>query len=184
MPIIKRYANRKLYDTEAKKYISLESIAEMIRQGSDVQVVDNVTGNDITALTLSQIILEQEKKRDGFVPRPILTTLVEAGGRSIGYLHEKLEPHFKHLGEMEVDEKIERRIQDLIQRGEIAEEAGLKLLAQLREKAISWSSALPTDDTLLQILVEKKLPKRYEFQGLIDQIDSLSEKLDRFGPDE
>ena len=67
MRIIKRYSNRKLYDTAAKEYITLEAIADLIRAGEEIQVVDNVTEEDLTALTLSQIILEQEKKKKGFV---------------------------------------------------------------------------------------------------------------------
>ena len=61
--IIKRYPNRKLYDTEAKQYITLEGIASVIRSGQEVQVIDHVTWEDLTALTLSQIILEQEKRQ-------------------------------------------------------------------------------------------------------------------------
>lgn len=60
--IIKRYENRKLYDTESCKYISLEEIASLIRQGIDVQVVDNVTDADITTQTLTQVIFEEGKK--------------------------------------------------------------------------------------------------------------------------
>ena len=61
--IIKRYPNRKLYNTDTKTYITLDAIAALIRKGQSVQVVDNATGDDLTALTLSQIIFEQEKKR-------------------------------------------------------------------------------------------------------------------------
>ncbi|MGD8735253.1 MAG: polyhydroxyalkanoate synthesis regulator DNA-binding domain-containing protein, partial [Anaerolineae bacterium] len=55
MTRIKRYPNRKLYDTEAKQYITLEGIAALIRQGNEVQVIDHATGEDLTALTLTQI---------------------------------------------------------------------------------------------------------------------------------
>ena len=65
MPIIKRYPNRKLYDTEAKRYVTLETITQMIHEGQEVQVVDHETGEDLTNLTLSQIIFEQEKKGGG-----------------------------------------------------------------------------------------------------------------------
>ena len=53
MPTIKRYPNRKLYDTEAKRYVTLDSIALMIQHGRDVQVIDHETGEDLTNLTLS-----------------------------------------------------------------------------------------------------------------------------------
>ena len=68
MPVIKRYPNRKLYDTTAKQYVSLEGIADLVRQGAEVQVVDHATGEDLTTLTLTQIIVEQERLQSGFLP--------------------------------------------------------------------------------------------------------------------
>jgi polyhydroxyalkanoate synthesis repressor PhaR len=62
--LIKRYPNRKLYDTAAKQYVSLDIIAGRIRQGDDVQVVDNVTGDDVTVLILAQIVAGQERRQD------------------------------------------------------------------------------------------------------------------------
>ncbi len=80
MPVIKRYPNRKLYDTQAKQYITLDRIAELIREGSEIQVIDHASGEDITALTLSQVILEQEKRQSGFLPHALLSNLIQAGG--------------------------------------------------------------------------------------------------------
>lgn len=58
---IKRYENRKMYDTEKGRYISLKGIAKLIRSGEDVKVIDNTSGEDLTAQTLTQIILEEGK---------------------------------------------------------------------------------------------------------------------------
>jgi polyhydroxyalkanoate synthesis repressor PhaR len=58
---IKRYANRKLYDTRESRYVTLEHIAAMVRAGDDVRVVDNTTQSDLTTATLAQIIFEEEK---------------------------------------------------------------------------------------------------------------------------
>jgi polyhydroxyalkanoate synthesis repressor PhaR len=82
MVIIKRYPNRKLYDSEAKKYITLEGVAELIRSGQEVQILDHTTGEDLTAVTFTQIIFEQEKKSGGFLPRSVLTGLVQASAAS------------------------------------------------------------------------------------------------------
>jgi polyhydroxyalkanoate synthesis repressor PhaR len=60
--IIKRYTNRKLYDTVESRYVTLDEIAEMIRGGAEVKVIDNRTREDLTSITLAQIIFEQEKK--------------------------------------------------------------------------------------------------------------------------
>jgi len=59
---IKRYANRKLYDTRDSRYVTLDHIAAMVRAGDDVRVVDNTTRGDLTTATLAQIIFEEEKK--------------------------------------------------------------------------------------------------------------------------
>jgi polyhydroxyalkanoate synthesis repressor PhaR len=60
--IIKRYTNRKLYDTVESRYVTLDEIASMIRAGAEVKVIDNRTREDLTSITLAQIIFEQEKK--------------------------------------------------------------------------------------------------------------------------
>ena len=86
MLIIKRYPNRKLYDTEAKKYITLDGISDLIRDGQEIQVLDHASGEDLTAVILTQIIFEQEKKNSGFLPRSVLRGLVQAGGDTIGSL--------------------------------------------------------------------------------------------------
>ena len=90
MPIIKRYPNRKLYDTEAKRYVTLEAITQMIHEGQEVQVVDHETGEDLTNLTLSQIIFEQEKRGAGLLPRVLLTNLVRAGGDTLEQMRRTL----------------------------------------------------------------------------------------------
>jgi len=77
--IIKRYQNRKLYDTSAKRYITLDGIADLIRLGNGVQIIDNVTEEDLTNVTLMQIITEKEKKKSGFLPLSILVSLIQAG---------------------------------------------------------------------------------------------------------
>ncbi len=61
--VIKRYTNRKLYDTVESRYVTLDEIAQMIKGGAEVKVLDNRTKEDLTSVTLAQIIFEEEKKR-------------------------------------------------------------------------------------------------------------------------
>jgi len=56
--VIKRYSNRKLYDTQESRYVTLEELEEMIRAGKELQVLDAATGEDLTSVTLAQILLE------------------------------------------------------------------------------------------------------------------------------
>jgi uncharacterized ubiquitin-like protein YukD len=60
--LIKKYANRKLYDTRASRYVTLDDIAQLLREGHDIKVVDRDNGRDLTQVTLSQIVLSEEKR--------------------------------------------------------------------------------------------------------------------------
>ena len=81
--VIKRYGNRKLYDVQASEYVSLEQVAAIIRGGETVEVLDNVTGEDITAQTLTQIVLEEGKRGRGVLGTELLHDLLRRGGRVI-----------------------------------------------------------------------------------------------------
>ncbi|HEX6746455.1 MAG TPA: polyhydroxyalkanoate synthesis regulator DNA-binding domain-containing protein [Longimicrobium sp.] len=81
--VIKRYGNRKLYDVQASEYVSLEQIAAIIRGGETVEVVDNVTGEDITAQTLTQVVLEEGKRGRGLLGSDLLHDLLRKSGKAI-----------------------------------------------------------------------------------------------------
>lgn len=176
MRVIKRYSNRKLYDTATKQYITLDQIAELVRQSKDLQVIDNDTGDDLTTLTLTQIILEQEKKNKEFLPRSVLSALVEAGGKPLSTLRQHLETPLDFL--RQVDEEIERRIHLLIQRGEIAEEHGRKIRDQLLQNSPKFGSAYKSDDEeITRIIQSHDVPTKEDIQQLHKKIDILSEKI-------
>ena len=80
--IIKRYANRKLYDTQHSRYVTLEQISEMIRLGDDVKIIDNKTKEDLTSVTLAQIIFEEEKKQRSFLSLQTMRDIIQNGGES------------------------------------------------------------------------------------------------------
>lgn len=88
--LIKRYENRKLYDTEASAYVSLSDIADLVRQGETVQVIDNVTGDDLTAQTLTQIILEEGKQGKHVLPTDLLHDLLRRSGEMVDTSLERL----------------------------------------------------------------------------------------------
>jgi polyhydroxyalkanoate synthesis repressor PhaR len=84
--VIKRYANRKLYDTQHSRYVTLDQIAEMIRGGDDVKIIDNKTKEDLTSVTLAQIIFEEEKRQKSFLPLQAMRNIIQSGGESITQL--------------------------------------------------------------------------------------------------
>jgi polyhydroxyalkanoate synthesis repressor PhaR len=76
--IIKRYSNRKLYDTKDSRYVTLLQIAEMVRAGEEVQIIDNNTKDDLTEITLAQIIYEEQKAHTKNVPLQTLKELIHS----------------------------------------------------------------------------------------------------------
>ncbi|MFP4228460.1 MAG: polyhydroxyalkanoate synthesis regulator DNA-binding domain-containing protein [Salinivenus sp.] len=80
---IKRYDNRKLYDTKASEYVSLADIASLVREGETVEVVDNGTGEDLTAQTLTQIILEEGRSGRQVIPSDLLHQLLRRSGEAL-----------------------------------------------------------------------------------------------------
>ena len=78
--LIKRYGSRKLYDTEESRYVSLEELGGWIRDGQEIRVVDNATSDDVTAQTLTQVILEESRRGTAQPPSEILHALIRQGG--------------------------------------------------------------------------------------------------------
>ena len=77
--MIKRYGSRKLYDTEESRYVSLEEIGVWVRQGQEIKVIDNQTSDDVTAQTLTQVILEGGRKGTSFPPSELLHEVIRRG---------------------------------------------------------------------------------------------------------
>jgi len=89
--IIKRYQNRKLYDTHESSYVTLDEIAKMIRNGEEIRVIDNKTKNDITAATLTQLLYESERKAKTQPSVNLLKTIIRSGDGSFsGFIQDKL----------------------------------------------------------------------------------------------
>ncbi len=100
MILIKRYPNRKLYNTATKQYITLDGLAGIIRDGEEIQVIDHVSGEDMTSVTFTQVILEQERKRTGFLINYPLADLIRSGSDHLTALQRGLfSPDFEsHYG--------------------------------------------------------------------------------------
>ncbi|OGQ44861.1 MAG: hypothetical protein A3H42_02535 [Deltaproteobacteria bacterium RIFCSPLOWO2_02_FULL_46_8] len=81
--IIKRYQNRKLYDTQDSCYVTLEDIRDMIKQGDDIQIIDNASKEDLTSVTFAQIIFEEEKKQKGILPLNTFRQIIASGGEAL-----------------------------------------------------------------------------------------------------
>lgn len=80
---IKRYSNRKLYDTSQSCYVTLEEIADFVKEGEEVRIIDNNSKEDLTAVTLAQIVFDSEKRRKPILPLSTLRTIIQSGGELI-----------------------------------------------------------------------------------------------------
>jgi polyhydroxyalkanoate synthesis repressor PhaR len=117
--VIKRYTNRKLYDTVESRYVTLDEIAAMIKDGVEVQIVDNRTKEDLTSVTLAQIIFEEEKKKNQ-MPLAVLREIIRHPGESIsGFIQKEVTPRVASIRE-----EAESRLDKLLRREGKASEEG------------------------------------------------------------
>src|SRR4051812_2188329 len=135
--VIKRYTNRKLYDTVESRYVTLDEIAQMIKGGAEVKIIDNRSKEDLTSVTLAQIIFEEEKKRSQ-MPLGVLREIIRHGGEAVaGFYQEKAGTLAGKLGELKnktdtLREDIEQRVRGVFKKGE----EGAKDAVQVGEKAV------------------------------------------------
>ena len=87
--ILKKYSNRRLYDTRNSCYVTLEDVAGMIRSGQQVQILDVGTKEDVTAFILTQIILEAAKRKNSLLPVPVLHLIICYGDNALGEFFDK-----------------------------------------------------------------------------------------------
>ena len=166
--LIKRYANRKLYNTQTSRYITLKGIAELIEKNEDVQVIDNETGEDITSVALSQILVDSERTSRS-VPGSLLSDLIHRGGDALyGALR-------KSVGDAsESIEDFQRNVRRVIQSGE-HEEGRLG----------DWIAfGKPDVDKMVQSAVERvfrvlDLPRRSDIEALNENLGTVAEAIDR-----
>jgi polyhydroxyalkanoate synthesis repressor PhaR len=133
--IIKRYANRKLYDTEHSRYVTLDQISEMIRNGDDVKIVDNKTKEDLTTVTLAQIIFEEEKKQRSFLPLAAMRNIIQSGGEWFAEAQRRVQSILPGLPGKRKDDAPEEDPAAVTEPSEPADENALKKrsLDSLRE---------------------------------------------------
>ena len=160
--LIKRYANRKLYNTATSRYITLKGIAELIEAGETVRVIDNESGEDITSVTLSQILVDTERSSRR-VPGTVLSDLIQRSGDALySALKRGVGPASEGFDELQ------RNVRRLLGR-----EGG-------RREWIAFAS--PDLDRMVQRAVSKvlhalDLPTRRDLEALEQRIDRLSELL-------
>jgi polyhydroxyalkanoate synthesis repressor PhaR len=173
--IIKRYTNRKLYDTVESRYVTLDEIAEMIKQGAEVKIVDNRSKDDLTSITLAQIIFEEEKKQNQ-MPLAVLREIIRRPGAVVsGFIEREVTPRVASIRE-----EAESRIAGLLGR-----EAGAD--GTLRDDILRVSQRTLEDwqhkvDDRVKSAVEGVLGTLpalgHDLQSLTRRLEELEKRLD------
>lgn len=177
MRTIKRYPNRKLYDLERKRYVTLDDISVMIQDGEDIQVIDHETGEDLTSITLSQIIFEREKKQSGFLPKSILTALIRTSTVPLDYFKKSVSTSINALHLLE--EEIDHRIDALVAKGELAADEAERLRKELYGGAAETAKGLLPDIKLDAALSKLNVPTHEDIKALESQVEKLMSSVDR-----
>ncbi|MDP9001012.1 MAG: polyhydroxyalkanoate synthesis regulator DNA-binding domain-containing protein [Myxococcota bacterium] len=167
--IIKRYSNRKLYDTKDSRYVTLLQIAEMVRSGEEVQIIDNNTKDDLTEITLAQIIYEEQKAHSRSVPLQTLKELIHT--RTEKVLENLREGPIGRLipggvGAKGGEEKVEMTQKDKPTLVDQAKEKLEEMQHQLDERI---RAILPTFRPLQQL--------QQEVRRLNERLDAIERKL-------
>ena len=104
--VLKKYANRRLYDTEKRAFVSLSQVAELVKQGREIEISDDKTGEDVTAFILTQVVLEEVKKKSLLLPVPLLSLMIRYGDSVLSeffdnYLEQILKNYLAHKSAMD-----------------------------------------------------------------------------------
>lgn len=168
---IKKYANRRLYDTESSAYITLDRLAEMVREGREFEVVDAKTGEDITRQVLTQIIVDEEARGSTMLPVNFLKQLIGLYGNSMqGMVPQYLE------AAMDAFQRNQTAFQDAF---------GGKMFADIAKRNMQMfegaSRAFSGGPNKTKEEKQPSSPEESELDQLKAELSALRDKVDRLG---
>jgi polyhydroxyalkanoate synthesis repressor PhaR len=167
MKLIKRYSNRKLYDTERSSYVTLEEISQMVRDGSELRIVDNKSGEDITSVTLAQIVFEQEKKDKRTLPMQALRDMIRSPSDFISRLS-------RDVTDMREDAKSQV---EKVKRTAAQQQA--EVVAPVREFLDSIPRALEEVQARIDLRIGESFEQLKHLPETVDQVKRLKAEVAR-----
>ena len=167
MKLIKRYSNRKLYDTERSSYVTLEEISQMVRDGSELRIVDNKSGEDITSVTLAQIVFEQEKKDKRTLPMQALRDMIRSPSDFISRLS-------RDVTDMREDAKTQV---EKVKRTAAQQQA--EVVAPVREFFDSIPRALEEVQARIDLRIRESFEQLKHLPETVDQVKRLKAEVAR-----
>lgn len=143
--IIKRYGNRRLYNTETSSYVNYQDLTKLIRDGHDIQVIDSKTKADVTKSVLMQVILEEEKNQKSLLPLPFLFQIIRSREEAAqdffkNYLASSFEAYLK------TKEEFDRRFRGLLEMSAAAPQLWEKFIPGAEAMKEFWSGGKKEDE--------------------------------------
>jgi polyhydroxyalkanoate synthesis repressor PhaR len=194
--LIKRYANRKLYNTESSRYITLKGIAKLLEEGEEVRVIDNETGEDITQVALSQILVDNKRANED-PSDTLLTQILSRGGDALyGAIKKSVDDASEGIGEFQ------DRFRRIVTQSEPGFRGSSGFPWELRSESASSSASDPYDEeseprdrlseatatpqldrvirsTMVEVLDSFDLPKRRDIDRIAKSLERVAEALEK-----
>ncbi len=178
MHLIKKYANRKLYDTTDKRYLTMDRLAELIKSGEEVSIIDNETGDDLTSSIVSQLLAREDSDTDKAVPSRVLMQMLRKGrGTLFGY-GKKYVSLWQSALTLSKDE-IEKLVNSLVNDKEISESEGKNLKKEILGFANNLKSWIidNIDQRVSEGLKVMNLSSKDQVNELTQRVDALAKKV-------
>ncbi len=167
MKLIKRYTNRKLYDTERSCYVTLDEIAEMVREGEEVSIIDNRSGDDLTTVTLAQIVYEAEKKDKKLLPLQSLRLIIQSPSEFLARISKPVQG-FR--------DETQQRVAGLRKKAEETQEE--KLIQPVREFLEQVQRTIDELGTTLDQRLKDSVDALTHVPDLAEEVESINSRLD------
>lgn len=177
---VKKYANRKMYDTTDKQYVSMTQLAALIKSGEEITVIDNRTGDDITSLIVSQLIAREKKDDPQGVSSKVLVQLLRKGSDTLTDYARKYVSVWQNAFTMAEDE-LDKFVNLLIKNKELSRSEGRRLkneITNYTDSVKGWV-ADNVDKRINEALGMMNLATRDEVAALSKKIDVLSRQIDK-----
>jgi polyhydroxyalkanoate synthesis repressor PhaR len=170
--LVRRYDNRKLYDVHARRYVTLDGLARLVADGTDVRVVEQKTGEDITTLVLAQVVLEGIRQRTARIPHEVLARLIRLGNGSAGGFSEWVDAQDAAA---RTRKEAERIVSGLVARGRLSLDEALALRQEI---ATSAQRMVAEAQTSLQARFRRLIEGTGE--GVTPALQALKDRLTAF----
>lgn len=178
---IKKYANRKLYDITDKKYVAMDTLSKLIRSGEEISIVDNETGEDLTASIVSRLISRNKSEDNKAVSSGLLIQLFRKGGGALTDYAKKYMSIWQSAFTMAEDE-VDRLVNMLVKNKEISKSEAKRLRNEIvgyTDSVKGWISD-SVDKRISEALGVMNLATKDEISSLVKRVDVLEKKIKQF----